>query len=167
MKRLTLRISIALLTFAIGLSVSVVFWMMREPVSIPSPLESAVLPVDYLELSFEPERYAGRRIRVRLYMHADWTGSVMKGYLGDPHSPWDAPFFGFDYAPDSEESFIKARGILGVDPNDPVGEFNVVRSSYATLEGDFVRDRNKTDYSGRKFPYWFIVRRLEQVEPRR
>ena len=78
-------------------------------------------------------------------------------------APWGATFFGFDYAPDSEESFARAPAVLGVDPDDPEGEFNLVRSAYATLEGDFVIDRDKTDFLGRKFPYWFIVHRLEEV----
>ena len=165
MKRLSLGLAVAALTFFIGVAADLVR-LTREPAGIPAPVESEALPVEYFELQFDPDRYVGRQVRLRVKIMIDWAGSLDKWWMGDPRSPWEETFFGYEYAPDSEESLAGAKDFFGVDPRDPAGEINVFRLGHATLEGEFVIDRDKTDWMGRTYPYWFIVHRLEGVDAR-
>lgn len=68
------------------------------------------------------------------------------------------------YALESEESFERAEGALGIDPEDPKDTINSVRRASVILSGRFIKDREKTDSIGRTYPYWFIIHRLEHVE---
>jgi hypothetical protein len=161
MKRISLYSIIAFITFALGISSALIWWH-QKGVDIPSPLGNA-LEIDYHQLAKEPEKYVGKEIRLRVGASVSWRGSLIEGLLNEPYSPGPV-FFGVDYAPESAESFTKAEGALGVDPEDPEGKINSVRQANVVLTGRFIKDEGKKDFIGRTYPYWFIVSRLEYID---
>ena len=160
MKRKTLYSVVAFITLFLG--VSIAFAWFTPEANIESPLGSAV-DVDYYKLAAEPEMYVGKNLRLRVAAGVGWKGSLIEGFLNEPMSLHPV-FFGVIYAPESEESFAKVEGTLGIDPEDPKGSINSVRRANVILSGMFIKDVEKTDSIGRRHQYWFIINRLESVD---
>jgi hypothetical protein len=160
MKRKTLYLVVALITLFLG--VSIAFAWLTPETNIESPLGNAV-DVDYYKLAAEPEMYVGKNLRLRVVAGVGWKGSLIEGLLNEPTSIHPV-FFGVIYAPESQESFAKVEGTLGIDPEDPKGSINSLRRANVILSGKFIRDTEKSDSIGRRYPYWFVINRLEYVE---
>ena len=161
MKRKTLYLVVAFITLSLGVGIAFA-WLTPKTTDMESPLGSAI-DVDYYKLAAEPERYVGKSVRVRAVAGVDWRGSLIEGLLDKPMSPQPV-FFGVVYTPESQESFAKVDGTLGIDPEDPKGSINSVRRANVILSGMFIKDVEKTDSIGRRYQYWFIINRLESVE---
>ena len=150
-----------MITLCLGVGVAFA-WLTPKTADIESPLGNS-LDVDYYKLAAEPERYVGKNLRIRVIAGVSWKGSLIEGIVDEPMAIHPV-FFGVVYAPESQESFAKAERTLGIDPEDPQGSINSVRRANVILSGKFIKDREKTDSIGRKYPYWFIINRLEHVE---
>jgi len=161
MKRKTLYLVVSFITLSLGVSIAFA-WMAQETSDIESPLGNT-LDVDYYKLAAEPEGYVGKNLRIRVVAGVDWKGSLIEGLLDEPMSYYPV-FFGVIYAPESQESFARVEGTLGIDPEDSKGSINSLRRANVILSGKFIRDKEKTDSIGRTYPYWFIIDRLEYVE---
>jgi len=162
MKYLLRYLIIAVLTFAVGIGLTLV-WLSQDGVEITSPLEGITLDVDYYELEMKPGAYIGNEIRLEVTADLDCSGSLLKGQYDEPLRWGQRTFFGVDFAQDSEQSLAKAEASVGADPEDAKCTFNLVRRGRMTVVGILIEDRNKADFLGRRYPFWLIVHRVEKL----
>jgi hypothetical protein len=163
MKRTIIRIAIASLTFAIGISVTAIYISNRQPVEVSPVNDHTIYDVTYSDLAANPEEYIGKMVRVKAL--------IFGGALDDPrrvNEKVSSIPMGYEFAPDATESSAKLEEAFGPDVYIP---HEVVRCerALATVVGEFIEDGNKTKENSKagnkwSFRYWIIIHRLENTE---
>jgi hypothetical protein len=173
MKRLTIRLIVALVTFAVGVTAATV-WYLSRTTAPPSPKNSVAAPpaneqqiptVAFCDLVSAPTQYLGKMVRVRATIYFDSTGVFNNKVMYDPatcsggeNRVW------VEFDPASYTSLGVAGKTLGnliIPDKGP----HWVRRAEIVAVGRLDDENKRKEPPINLYRFQFIVYRLEQAEP--
>lgn len=133
MKRMSVRIAIACLTFAVGVAATAMYLISRKSSMLPPPPDRTVYAVSYSELATNRERWVGKIVRVDALM---FESPLSDPRLVNEKVPHNDMYY--EFAPDAKEASAKWFDTFRPDVPDIPHEMTVCRRALVTITGEFL-----------------------------